>query len=174
MIKIIMILDQIQAGLGTKDDKMLQLGGSKEAIGPAVTMSKMLKEIDAKVIACLYCGNGTYMENKDDVTKKLTDKIEKLNPDIVICGPAYNFLEYANMCAKVSNEINKRTNIKAFCAMSLENEDTINEYKDSVIISKMPKKGGVGLNDAFKNICNIVKELSNNESTESIKQKYGY
>ncbi len=77
-MKIVMIYDQIQSGMGTKDDKMLPLGGKKEAIGPAVMMQSCLKEIDGKVIATLYCGNGTYLEDPDLVVKKLTMMVKKL------------------------------------------------------------------------------------------------
>ena len=45
-MKIIMIYDQIQSGLGTKDDTMVPLTGKKEPIGPAVMMEPFLKEVD--------------------------------------------------------------------------------------------------------------------------------
>ena len=43
-MKIIMIFDQIQAGLGSKDDAMVPLTGRKEPVGPAVMMEPFLKE----------------------------------------------------------------------------------------------------------------------------------
>ena len=39
-MKIIMIYDQIQSGLGTKDDTMVPLTGKREPIGPAVMNHK--------------------------------------------------------------------------------------------------------------------------------------
>ena len=44
-MKIIMIYDQIQSGLGTKDDTMVPLTGKKEPIGPAVMMEPFLKPV---------------------------------------------------------------------------------------------------------------------------------
>ena len=41
-MKIIMIYDQIQSGLGTKDDTMVPLTGKREPIGPAVMMEPFL------------------------------------------------------------------------------------------------------------------------------------
>jgi glycine reductase len=160
MLKIITIYDQIQAGLGTKDDKMVPLGGKNFAIGPSVMMEPFLKKIDAKVIACLYCGSGTYFENKEGVSKKLCDKVQKLHPDVVICGPAFNYKEYAQMCAELTKDINKYTDIPALASMSLENDDIINKYKDQIHIVKCPKKGEVGLNDALLNICQVAKSLA--------------
>ena len=79
-----MIYDQIQAGAGTKDDKMVPLAAKKEPVGPAVMMEPFLKEIDGRVVACLYCGNGYYLENKEEVTRKLVAMVNKLQPDVVI------------------------------------------------------------------------------------------
>lgn len=158
-MKIIMIYDQIQSGAGTKDDKMVPLTGKKEAVGPAVMMEQFLKAVDGHVIACLYCGNGTYLADPEGVSKKLCAMVNKLNPDIVMCGPAFNFIDYAAMAAKVAYDINTTTQVAAFAAMSEENEDTIQAYKDKVHIVKTPKKGGIGLNDSLRNMCTLAKAL---------------
>ena len=105
-MKVVMIFDQIQAGAGTKDDKMVPLAGKKEALGPAVMMQPMLKEIDARVVACLYCGTGTYATNKAEVSRKLCAMVKKINPDIVMCGPAFNYADYAVMAAEIAYDIN--------------------------------------------------------------------
>lgn len=170
-MKIIMIYDQIQAGAGTKDDKMVPLGAKKEAVGPAVMMESSLKKIDGHVVACLYCGNGTYLENKEEVTRKLVGMVNKLQPDIVMCGPAFNFADYATMAAQVALEINVKTNVAAFAAMSEENVSVIDEYKDKIMIVKTPKKGGAGLNDALNNMCLMAKALAETQDTAQLKDK---
>lgn len=157
-MKLVMIYDQIQSGAGIKDDKMIGLNITKEKVGPAVMMEKSLKEHDATVIATLYCGNGYYVENKDEVVRKLTAMVGKLKPDAVICGPSFNYLEYSNMCANVATEIVK-SGTPAICAMSVENEDTINEFKDQVTIVKCPKKGGTGLSNTLKILVESADEL---------------
>ncbi len=172
MIKIIMFLDQIQSGFGTKDDKMVPLGGSKDLIGPGMMLSPFLKEIDAKVVATLYCGNGTYLNDPEGISKKICDKVEKFKPDIVICGPAFNFADYSLMCGKIANDINKTTSIKAIAAMSKENEEVISKYKDEVLIVETPKKGGVGLNDSLEKISKVVKEFCDGVDQNEIRNKY--
>lgn len=160
MLKIITIYDQVQAGMGTKDDKLVPLGGKNVPIGPSVMMQPFLKQIDAKVVACLYCGTGTYFNDKEEVSKKLCDMVQKLHPDVVICGPAFNYMEYAQMCAELAVDINNKTEVPAFASMSIENEDVINKYKDIVHIVKCPKKGEAGLNNALENICKLAKSLT--------------
>lgn len=159
-MKIVMIFDQIQAGLGTKDDTMVPLTGKKEAVGPAIMMQPYLKEVDGRITACLCCGNGTYLADPDEVSRKLCAMINKLSPDVVMCGPAFNYADYAEMCARVAVDINATTKAKAFAAMSVENGDTIAAYKDKIAIVKTPKKGGMGLNDSLRNMCRMAQALA--------------
>lgn len=95
-----------------------------------------------------------------------------LAADVVMCGPAFNYADYACMCAKVACDINATTKAKAFAAMSAENQDTIAAYKDKVAIVETPKKGGMGLNDALKNMCTLAKALADGSSTEELENKF--
>ena len=83
-------------------------------IGPAVMMEPFLKEVDGHVTACLCCGNGTFLADPEEVSRKLCAMVNKLQPDVVMCGPAFNFADYAGMCAKVACDINATTKAKAF------------------------------------------------------------
>ena len=82
-------------------------------------------------MACLYCGDGTYLKNPDEVSRKLCAMVNKLKPDVVMCGPCFNYLNYGKMAARIAYDINQNTSSKAFAAMSDDNQETINEYKDS-------------------------------------------
>ena len=171
MLKVIMIYDQIQSGEGTKDDKMVPLGAKKEPVGPAIMMGQFLKKIDAKVVACLYCGNGYYNENKDEVIRKLTAMVNKLKPDVVMCGPCFNYADYASMAAHVACNINEKTSIPALASMSQENEEVIQNFKDKILIVKTPKKGGTGLNEALNNMCRVAKTLVENKDISKLKEE---
>ncbi len=171
-MKVVMVFDQIQSGLGTKDDTMLPLGGKKEAVGPAVMMAPFFKEVDGQVIACLYCGNGTFLADQEEVSRKMCAMINKLQPDLVMCGPAFNYLDYAKMCAKLCHDIKETTGIPALAAMSEENQDTIAEYKDKIAIVNMPKKGGFGLNDALKNMCILGQAMADGKDTKALEEKF--
>ncbi|MFT4007558.1 MAG: GrdB-related putative oxidoreductase [Lacrimispora sp.] len=171
-MKLIMIYDQIQSGLGTKDDTMVPLTGKKELIGPAIMMEPFLKQVDGHVIACLCCGNGTYLSDPEEVSRKLCAMVNKLQPDVVMCGPAFNFGDYAQMCAKVACDINAVTKAKAFAAMSVENADTITAYKDKVAIVETPKKGGLGLNDALRNMCTLARALADGADTSKLVREF--
>ena len=85
-MKIIMIYDQIQSGAGIKDDHMVPLGATKDPVGPAVMMEPYLKKVGGRVVACLYCGDGFYEANADEVSRKLCAMVKKLRTGLQLPG----------------------------------------------------------------------------------------
>lgn len=173
-MKVLMIFDQTQAGLGGKENPNLELGGKMMPIGSASMLEPALKEVDGKVIATLYCGDGFFDSNKEAVTKKVIAMTKKINPDVVICGPAYNYKGYAKMCAVLTKALNRYTDIPAIASMSEECDSTVAEYKDIINIVRMPKKGGTGLNDSLRNICLLAKKRVNGEDTTEFAKQICY
>lgn len=174
MIKIITIYDQVQAGMGTKSDSMTGLGAKNVPIGPGIMMERFLNENDEKIVASFYCGTGTYFENQAAINRKICEKIEKLKPDVVICGPAFDYKDYARMCAELAYEISEKTSVPAFASMAKENEEVIAMYKDKIIIVKCPKKGEIELNKSLKNICSMAKILGTHEDKTEQYKEYIY
>lgn len=171
-MKIIMIYDQIQSGQGTKDDRMVPLGATKELIGQAVMMEPHVKKIGGRIVASLYCGDGYFEADPDEVSRKLCAMVEKLKPDAVMCGPAFNFLGYGKMAARVAAEIREKTTVPVLAAMSRENEDTIAQYKEKIHIVETPKKGGTGLNEALEGMCLLAEAMVQKKDVTEIARKY--
>ena len=134
-------------------------------------MESYLKEVDSKVVASLYCGDEYFINNQEEVTSKMVAMIKKINPDVVVCGPAFNYENFAKMSAILAKSINDNTDIKAFAAMSIENTEILEKYKDEILIVKTPKKGGIGLNESLKNICQMAKKLAENEDISTLRQE---
>ena len=65
---------------------------------------------------------------------------KKLNPDVVICGPCFNYGNYGKMAAKTAQTINELTNIPAFAIMSEECGTAIDEFKNHVTILPASKQ----------------------------------
>ena len=155
-MKIIMILDQIQAGFGGKEKGDLALGGKKMAIGSAAMFDKYLNEVNGEIIATLYCGDDYYLENRELVKSKLVAMTKKMAPDVVICGPAFNYEKYGLLCAEVGQAIESEIAIPVVAAMSAECVQAIEAHKESLTIVRMPKKGGIGLTDSLKKILQLA------------------
>ena len=95
MSKVLMILDQIQAGAGGKEKSDLPPSGKSLPLGPGVMMEPFLN--DLKIVATLYCGDEYFINNSEEVSNKMCAMVKKLNPDVVICGPSFNFENFSKM-----------------------------------------------------------------------------
>lgn len=173
-MKVIMIFDQTQAGLGGKESPDLPMGGKALALGSCGMFQKYLEQNDGEVIATLYCGDGTFKEDPEKNAKKFAAMVKKFHPDVVICGPCFNYAGYGLMAAKTALTINEYTDIPAFSIMSQECEEAIREFKDKVTILKMPKKGGIGLNESLSEMCQFAKMLVNKEDVTEFKKEHAY
>lgn len=173
-MRVIMIYDQIQAGVGTKDDKMVPLQGKRGVLGPAVMMDPFMREVNGHVIACLYCGTGTFMEKPEEISRKICAMCKKLEADVIICGPCFNYLDYAEMASFLAQYIYENTNIHVLTAMSAEMKDVIDLIKDTVPVVKMPKKGDTGLNESLHNICRLSKSLYEKDNFKEVIEQVCY
>ncbi len=84
-------------------------------IGSCEMFTRFLDQQGGKVIATLYCGDGTFLAEPELNAKKFAAMAKKFNPDVVICGPCFNYANYGIMAAK-SPLSNFRTNkYSCFC-----------------------------------------------------------
>lgn len=170
MIKILVILNHLQAGMGSDENASLPPAGKKTVIGPGKIMEPYLRNLDGEIIATLYCGDVYYKDNTEEVKKKFIAMAKKLLPDVVICGPAFHYENCGEMMAGLAEAISLNSDIPAFAAMSIENPAT-EKYKDKILIVKTPKKGGIGLNQSIENICELAIKLGNKEKVHDLKEK---
>lgn len=170
MIKVLVILNHLQAGMGSDENALLPPAGKKIAIGPGKMMEPYFKKLGGQIIATLYCGDVYYKDNTEEVNKKFIAMAKKLSPDVVICGPAFHYENCGEMMAKLADAINLNSDIPAFAAMSKENPST-EKYKDKILIVKTPKKGGTGLSQSIENICQMAIKLGNKEDADELKEK---
>lgn len=168
MKRIILVLNHVQAGMGSDENAHLTPGGKKSAMGPGQTLSPFFEENDAKIVATLFCGDQYYLENQEEVTKKFVGFAKKFEADAILCGPAMQYPNFGEMAAKLAISFNQY-GIPAIAAMAIENPAT-ESYKNQVSIVKMPKKGGIGLNDSFKNMALLTAKKAHGEDTEAIEK----
>lgn len=174
-MKIIIILDQIQAGLGGKERANTPLGGKKIAMGSSDNIESILEKENSKIIGTFYCGTQYYQENKETVQRKFAKMAEKMQADAVITGPTFDYHDFAVMAAELANYIKGATAIPVISAIAKEkNQELIDKYKDKFLIVKMPKKGDPGLSEALNNLVEGCKILVTKSDVTKFKQEYCY
>lgn len=174
-MKVIIVMDQIQSGLGGKERADTPLGGQRIAMGSADNVAKALKKVKGEVIGTFYCGTDYYNANQELVQGKFARMATKMAADVVIVGPTYDYPEFAKMACEIGTAIATETAIPVIAAVALEkNAELIEAYKTKLPIVKMPKKGGTGLSGSIANLAQGCKVLTNQGDVERFKEQYCY
>lgn len=162
-MRVLLFFDQTQAGAGGKERPNVELAVEKGGIGSYHMFEKFIKQEGGVVLATMYCGNGYFFDHEDEVKRKVAGLATKLKADIVLCGPCFDYPDYSRMSAILAQYIEENTETKAVAMFSKENTEVIDQYKDTVKIIKMPRKGGTGLNDSLENMSKVLKAVVENE-----------
>ncbi|MFD1393380.1 GrdB-related putative oxidoreductase [Lacticaseibacillus jixianensis] len=174
-MKAIIILDQMQAGLGGKERADTPLGGQRVAMGSADTTEKALAKNAGKLLGTFYCGTAYYTDNRELVQRKFTKMAEQMGADVVLIGPTYDYPEFAQMACELAAAFQTQTTIPAIAAIAEEkNADLIAQYKDQLTIVKAPKKGGTGLSDAVDHLAEGAALLAAGKDISEFKANYCY
>ncbi|WP_125605425.1 GrdB-related putative oxidoreductase [Lapidilactobacillus bayanensis] len=174
-MKVIVLLDQIQAGLGGKEKADTPLGGKKLAMGAADTLDKVFKRYDAKIVGTFYCGTDYYQQNKTEVQRKVVKMSEKMGADVVVAGPTYDYPEFSTMACELALKIQQETDIQVVPMIAIEkNQDLIEGYRAQLTIIKMPKKGGTGLSDAIDHLVELCQLKAQKQDITEFTQQYCY
>lgn len=70
-MKVMMIFDQTQSGLGGKESPDLPMGGKPMAIGACGMFQRYMDQNNGTIIATLWCGDGTFKEDPEKMLKNL-------------------------------------------------------------------------------------------------------
>lgn len=174
-MKAIIILDQIQSGLGGKERADTPLGGKKLAMGSAETVEKALAKVDGSIMGTFYCGTAYYAENSTLVQDKFAKMATKMGADVVIAGPTYDYPEFSRMAMAIAAHIQDTTDIPVVVASASEkNADALNEFQDRLTIVKMPRKGGTGLSDAIANLATGCQVMTQGGDLATFKSEFCY
>lgn len=174
-MKVIVLLDQIQAGLGGKEKADTELGGKKLAMGAADTLAKDLQKQNSDVMATFFCGTDFYAANRELVQGKITRMCQKMAPDVLLVGPTYDYPEFATMACEVGLAVQEGSAIPVVAMVAQEkNAELLAEYQHQLDIVRMPKKGGTGLSDAIEHGLTLCAKKVNKEDVTNYVSKYCY
>ncbi|MGT2715510.1 GrdB-related putative oxidoreductase [Streptococcus respiraculi] len=167
-MRVVLFFDQIQAGAGGKDKTDVPLAVEKGGIGAYLTFQQYLDK-SLSVIATTYSGTGYFQDHKEEVITKMLGLLKKVKADFVLCGPCYNYEPYAEMAAQLAAAVSEQLpDCQAIVMCSEENKRIIDTFKQQVVMVKMPKKGGVGLSDSFKNLSKVMVAVGQGQSLDDL------
>lgn len=172
-MRVVLFMDPLQAGKGGKYDKQVPIAVEKGGLGSYGMFAMYLDQIQANVVATIYCGSEYFAANQADCISKVGHLLAKVKADVLLCGPCFDFADYAAMSAELGLQIEAQAICPVVLACAQECQETITQYRERLSIVQMPKKGGVGLNQSLKQMAQVVAAVHQGEDRASY-QAYLY
>lgn len=153
MKKVIFYTNQFFGQIGGEDMAYTEPLFREGPIGNANAFEGKLE--DAQIVATIICGDNYYVENMDKVKIFISEKLDNMEFDIFMAGPAFNAGRFGIACADVCKFIKEEYKIEAITALYEENP-AVEMYKKDIYILRAGKSAAtmrksVALMSAFAN-----------------------
>ncbi len=169
--KVVHYINQFYAGIGGEEFATTEPAKIAGVKGPGMALNAALKAAGAEIVATVYCGDSYFAENNEDAITRVLALIKEENPDLVICGPAFNAGRYGVACGQVAAEVKEKLGVPTLTGMYIENPGA-DMYKSKTIIMET-KNSAAGMRDAVAKMAPVAIKMLKGEELGSAKQE-GY
>lgn len=163
-LRVVHYINQFFANIGGEEKADYQPELREGHVGPGMAFSQAFGE-DAEIVATVICGDSYFNENLDTAKATVLDMIKGQNPDLVICGPAFNAGRYGVACGTVADAVKNELNIPVITGMYKENPGA-DMFKKSVYIVST-KDSAAGMRDAVKKMAPLALKVARGEAIGS-------
>lgn len=118
-LRVLHYLNQFFGGIGGEDKAGLAPELREEALGPGRLLEQQLGG-QHQVVATLIIGDNFFQDEQDQAIEAVKSALQKVQPDVVVAGPAFLSGRYGIACAEVV-QIAQNAGIPAVAAMNSEN-----------------------------------------------------
>lgn len=169
-LKVVHYINQFFANIGGEEKADYEPELREGCVGPGMAFNQAFDN-EAEIIATVICGDSYFNENIDTAKKTVLDMISSQNPDVVVCGPAFNAGRYGVACGTVAAAVKEELNLPVLTGMYKENPGA-DMFKTKVYVVST-KNSAAGMRNAVKVMAPLALKLGKGEKIGSSKQE-GY
>ena len=162
MKKIVFYTNQFFGQIGGEEAAGLPPQVKTGPVGSARAFCELLES--SEIIATIICGDNYYAENMEKSREFIVAEIERLKPDMLIAGPAFNAGRFGIACGDICATIGERFGIPTVTGMYHENP-AVELYKAGTIIVET-KNSAQGMKDAAAYMARIANKLNSGEALD--------
>lgn len=159
MKKVVFYTNQYFGQIGG-EDKAGALPEIREgAVGAANALSELIE--GGEIVATIICGDNFYAENMEKARELIGLELEKLKPDMLIAGPAFNAGRFGMACGDICNYVEDNFSIPTLTGMYHENP-AVEIYKSGTFIIET-KNSAAGMKSAAADMAKAANKLLSGE-----------
>ena len=119
-LKVVHYINQFFANIGGEEKADYKPELRNEIVGPGLAFSQAFGD-EAEIVATVICGDSYFNENVEEAKATVLDMIKSQNPDLVICGPAFNAGRYGVACGEIGKAVAAKFKVPVITSMHPEN-----------------------------------------------------
>ena len=161
MMTVVHILNQFFAGIGGEDKANLPVGVFEGAVGAARGLSAELGD-KATVAETIYFGDNYFHEHKDEAIEAIVREVDKIHPNVVVVGPAFNAGRYGLAAVEICRTIAERLGLPCVTGMEPENPGVgfYREYHNEKVFLLPTGESAAGMGRALSAMAVFVCRLA--------------
>ena len=163
-LKVVHYINQFFANIGGEEKADYEPELREGCVGPGMAFNQAFDN-EAEIIATVICGDSYFNENIDTAKKTVLDMISSQNPDVVVCGPAFNAGRYGVACGTVAAAVKEELNLPVLTGMYKENPGA-DMFKTKVYVVST-KNSAAGMRNAVKVMAPLALKLGKGEKIGS-------
>jgi glycine reductase complex component B subunit gamma len=131
-MRVVHYLNQFFGGIGAEEHAGTPLQARDGAVGPGRLLEPLLGD-ESRIVMTLVCGDNHAVENQQEVTAAVVERIRALNADLFVAGPCFDAGRYGMAAGALCAAVQAELNIPAIAGMSEENPG-VDLYRDALYI----------------------------------------
>lgn len=168
MKKILFYTNQFFGQVGGEDKANIPPRIVDEVVG---TANLFKDKVDGEIVATLICGDNYYAENMDKCREFASKQIEKIQPDLIIAGPAFNAGRFGIACGDICSLAKEKYGIESITGMYIENP-AVEIYRDKTYIVETGKSAA-SMKEAVSKMVALANKILRKEAI-GLPEEEGY
>lgn len=160
MKKVLYYLNQFFGQIGGEDKADYPPHLEEGTVGPSAAFQNMIKD-NGEVVYTVVCGDNYFNENNEEAVAFLEDVYEKVKPDLVVAGPAFNAGRYGMACAGVAKVFHDK-GVEVVTGMYEENPGV--EAAKTIAYVVKTGDSAAKMRDALPAMANVVNKVLQGET----------
>lgn len=168
-LRIAHYLNQFFGGIGGEDQADAGVTAAEGPIGPGKALQQLLGGA-ATIAGTIVCGDNTFNERTDEALAEIEAHLKRIDPDVVVAGPAFNAGRYGLACARVCMAA-QALGIPAVTAMHPENPGAVSHRAH--VLAVPTSESAASMNEALAGVARLALKLGRGEALGSAEEE-GY
>ncbi len=160
-LRVVHFINAFYGGLGGEEAAQTPVDLQEGAIGPGRLLDQQLSG-QGEVAATIVCGDGYFTDHEDDVVTWVKARLETLQPDVLIAGPAFRSGRYGLACGRLCLEA-ERMGIPAVTGMHVENPGS-DVYRGEHLYMIETEASAVGMPQALARMAALAVKRGRGEA----------